>query len=92
MSKGEVILVFDARRRHGTPDCAAGTQGIGLLSENRKEEGLMLNRSVADNLTVTRFAPFTRFGFISGGRQRTLRQRMDGAPEHVARAGSRPGM
>ena len=44
--------------------------GVGLLSENRKEEGLMLNRSVADNLTATRFHPLSKFGFISRGRQR----------------------
>ena len=43
--------------------------GLGLLSENRKEEGLMLNRSVADNLTPTRLGPFTRFGLLSSRRQ-----------------------
>jgi ribose transport system ATP-binding protein len=50
-------------------------EGIGLLSENRKEEGLMLNRDVADNLTLTRFGPLTRFGFISGRRQREATRR-----------------
>jgi ribose transport system ATP-binding protein len=44
-------------------------QGIGLLSENRKEEGLLLNRSVADNLTLTRFGTVARLGFISRRRQ-----------------------
>jgi ribose transport system ATP-binding protein len=44
-------------------------QGLGLLSENRKEEGLMLNRSLADNLTATRFGPVTTFGFVSTRRQ-----------------------
>ena len=44
--------------------------GIGLLSENRKEEGLLLNRSVADNLTMTRYGALARWGFISQGRQR----------------------
>ena len=34
----------------------------------------MLNRSIADNLTVTRFAPFTRFGFIRSRRQRECAQ------------------
>lgn len=45
-------------------------QGLGLLSENRKEEGLMLNRSLGDNLTATRYAPFARWGFINAVRQR----------------------
>lgn len=44
-------------------------EGVGLLSENRKEEGLLLNRSIADNLTITRFAPVTSGGLISGRRQ-----------------------
>ncbi len=44
-------------------------QGIGLLSENRKEEGLMLNRSLADNLTVTRYGPVSRLGMIRRQRQ-----------------------
>ena len=43
--------------------------GLGLLSENRKEEGLMLNRSLADNLTATHLGPFARFGLISTRRQ-----------------------
>jgi len=43
--------------------------GLGLLSENRKEEGLMLNRSLADNLTATRLGPFARFGWLSTSHQ-----------------------
>jgi ribose transport system ATP-binding protein len=38
-------------------------QGIGLLSENRKEEGLALGLSIADNLTLSR--PVARLGVIS---------------------------
>jgi ribose transport system ATP-binding protein len=49
-------------------------QGIGLLSENRKEEGLLLNRSLADNLTLTRFGPLTRFGFINRRKQQQVAQ------------------
>jgi ribose transport system ATP-binding protein len=45
-------------------------QGVGFLSENRKEEGLMLGQSIADNLTLTKQETFSRFGFLSGRRQR----------------------
>jgi ribose transport system ATP-binding protein len=38
-------------------------QGLGLLSENRKEEGLALGLSIADNLTLSR--PIARLGVIS---------------------------
>ena len=50
-------------------------QGLGFLSENRKEEGLMLQRSVADNLTATRMESFGRFGWVSAARQRAATQR-----------------
>ncbi|HAV64375.1 MAG TPA: sugar ABC transporter [Verrucomicrobiales bacterium] len=43
--------------------------GIGMVSENRKEEGLMLEQSLADNLCLTRFRPFSLFGWISRRRQ-----------------------
>ncbi|MCI0677163.1 MAG: sugar ABC transporter ATP-binding protein [Phycisphaerales bacterium] len=63
------VLLFSWDRTHGTPSDRL-QQGVGLLSENRKEEGLMLDRSVADNLTSTRYAPFSRLGFVNGFRQR----------------------
>ncbi|HVR35854.1 MAG TPA: sugar ABC transporter ATP-binding protein [Methylomirabilota bacterium] len=65
------LLAFGRPSTHGTPSSRLA-QGIGLLSENRKEEGLMLNRSVADNLTATRYQPFVRCGFIHQRRQRRV--------------------
>jgi len=64
------IAVFQREQTKGTPTSRLAS-GIGLLSENRKEEGLMLNRSLADNLTATRFAPVSRWSFISNARQRS---------------------
>jgi ribose transport system ATP-binding protein len=63
------VLVFQHEMARGTP-ASRLAQGIGLLSENRKEEGLMLQQTLADNLTLTRFAPVSRFGLINGRRQR----------------------
>jgi ribose transport system ATP-binding protein len=40
-------------------------EGLGLLSEDRKLEGLALGRSVADNLTYSRLGPYTRFGWLN---------------------------
>lgn len=62
------VLVHQKDSTHGTP-ARRLAQGIGLLSENRKEEGLMLNRSLADNMTITRFGPMARLGFISQKQQ-----------------------
>jgi ribose transport system ATP-binding protein len=47
-------------------------EGIGLLSENRKEEGLMLNRTIADNLTLSRLRPCSSAGVVRAGRQQEL--------------------
>lgn len=53
-------------------------RGLGMVSENRKEEGLLLDRSIADNLTLTRFEPVSRHGFISQRKQSAAaRQWMD---------------
>jgi ribose transport system ATP-binding protein len=68
-----VVMVYGQERTHATPT-ARLSDGIGLLSENRKEEGLMLNRSVADNLTVTRFSPVATAGFVNSSRQRQATQ------------------
>jgi len=44
--------------------------GLGYLSEDRQGEGLALSRSIVDNLTLSRFEPFVRFGWLSLKRQR----------------------
>jgi ribose transport system ATP-binding protein len=68
IERGSVAL-FGVEKTHGSP-ASRLADGVGLLSENRKEEGLMLNRSLADNLTLTRFGPVSRLGFINQRRQR----------------------
>lgn len=47
-------------------------EGIGLLSENRKEEGLMLNRTIADNLTVSKLRPCSSVGLVRASKQREV--------------------
>jgi ribose transport system ATP-binding protein len=44
-------------------------RGLGLLSENRKEEGLLLDQSIADNCTLTRLGPHTIATLVSRRRQ-----------------------
>jgi ribose transport system ATP-binding protein len=65
---GGVVEVNGREFSHASPHQRL-QQGIGLLSENRKEEGLMLNRSLADNLALTRFGSVSRFGFVNWRRQ-----------------------
>jgi ribose transport system ATP-binding protein len=42
--------------------------GVGFLSENRKEEGLMLPLSIAENTTLTKFSTLARWGWLPAGR------------------------
>jgi ribose transport system ATP-binding protein len=49
-------------------------QGVGLLSEDRKQEGLALAQSIADNLTYSRLGPYSRLGWLSlARRERAVR-------------------
>jgi len=45
-------------------------QGVGMLSEDRKGEGLAVALSVADNLTLSTLDRLGRAGFVSARRQR----------------------
>jgi ribose transport system ATP-binding protein len=40
-------------------------QGVGLLSEDRKQEGLSLSQSIADNLTYSWLRPYCRLGWLN---------------------------
>jgi ribose transport system ATP-binding protein len=45
-------------------------QGVGLLSEDRKTEGLALIQSITDNMTYSRLKPYSRFGWLDLKRRR----------------------
>jgi ribose transport system ATP-binding protein len=45
-------------------------QGVGMLSENRKEEGVATSLCVAENVTLSDMKKFGRFGFLRPARQR----------------------
>jgi len=57
----------------GTPT-QRWNQGMGLLSENRKEEGLALSLSIADNATLSRLKGFGPLGLVLPGRQEQAAQ------------------
>src|ERR1700741_1815900 len=61
---------------------------LGFLSEDRKGEGLALERSVEDNLTLSRLAPYARAGWLALGRRRAaareLLQRLRCRPDDPA--------
>ncbi|MGE0605595.1 MAG: sugar ABC transporter ATP-binding protein [Pirellulales bacterium] len=45
--------------------------GLGLLSEDRKGEGLAQQRSIADNITLSRLRPYSRLGFLNLARRKS---------------------
>jgi ribose transport system ATP-binding protein len=51
-------------------------QGAGILSEDRKEEGLALSLTIADNVTLSRLTGFGPFGLVLPSRQDRGTQRL----------------
>jgi ribose transport system ATP-binding protein len=58
------IRVAAITDRGATPAKRLG-QGVGLLSEDRKSEGLATGLSVVDNMTLSHLTPFARFGWLN---------------------------
>jgi len=73
LGAGEVCVVGAPPRRM-TPR-RSWRQGLGFLSENRKEEGLMANQSVMDNLTLAKLPAFARGGWINRRGQRAAAEK-----------------
>ena len=67
--EGGQVLVMGRDSTDADP-CRRLRDGIGMVSENRKEEGLLLQRNIADNLTLTHLRPFSRWGLLSAAQQR----------------------
>jgi len=63
-----IVKIFSHEATRSTP-AKRLANGVGLLSEDRKEEGLLLGRSIADNLTLTRLGPVTHLGIVNGTAQ-----------------------
>ena len=76
--EGGVVEVLGVATRKATPSRRIG-QGMGFLSEDRQGEGLALPLSLADNLTLSHFGPYTRFGFLR------VKQQMRAAEDWIRR-------
>jgi ribose transport system ATP-binding protein len=89
--QGRVVVNTYQGRRPGSSPRRRIEQGLGLLSEDRKREGLTLLQSIADNLTYSRLAPYSRLGCLNLFRRRAavndwlqrLRVRCDGPNQAV---------
>ena len=56
--ESEVARSGDRATTWGTTPRRRIEQGMGMLSEDRKSEGLALIQSIADNLTYSRLRPY----------------------------------
>ncbi|MBX3437549.1 MAG: sugar ABC transporter ATP-binding protein [Planctomycetaceae bacterium] len=56
-------VIIDGRQAPATP-ASRIRAGLGLVSEDRKGEGLAQSRSITDNMTYSRLAPYTKSGFL----------------------------
>jgi ribose transport system ATP-binding protein len=51
-------------------------EGVGYLTEDRKGDGLTLNQSLSDNVTVTKFDTCSRWGWLDLGAQRRQAEKL----------------
>ncbi len=62
IEKGSLV-VRKMKTFRGNPWIRIG-QGMGMLSEDRQEEGLAPSLSLADNLTLSHFSPYKKLGLL----------------------------
>ena len=60
------VSVDGRRLRNGSVRSAVGA-GVGLAPEERKSQGLLLDQSVARNISLSSLGRFARFGFVDRG-------------------------
>ena len=72
---GTVSIGTPPQPVHIASPADAVKQGMALITEDRKSEGLMLTQSIASNLALNNFGAVSRLGWIDGGRERTLARR-----------------
>jgi ribose transport system ATP-binding protein len=83
------VSVDGQRLRRGSVT-AAVTAGVGLAPEERKSQALLLDQSVASNITVSSLGAFSRLGFVNRAAERKkaseLTRSLDVRPDGVTRA------
>jgi ribose transport system ATP-binding protein len=75
-ASGTITVNKNALRTRSSTPAMRLVEGVGYLSEDRKEDGLTLNQSLSDNVTVTRFDTCSRWGWLDLGAQRKQAERL----------------
>lgn len=73
--KSGQIRVAGTRDRSRANPRTRTSQGLGFLSEDRKEEGLALARSIEDNLTYPALGRYARLGWLNLSKRRSEARR-----------------
>jgi ribose transport system ATP-binding protein len=73
LSRGRVIVAGRDVTPQNTRHAIAA--GIGFLPEDRKRQGLVLTRSVRENIGLPNLARWSRFGFVSERKERETAER-----------------
>jgi ribose transport system ATP-binding protein len=83
------VTVDGKRLRNGSVRAAVGA-GVGLAPEERKSQGLLLDQSVARNISLSSLTRFARLGFVQRGDETAAAQELatslDVRPTGVGRA------
>lgn len=66
--RGGAVRIGGVRPQRGPKGRIAA--GAAVVSEDRKSEGLAQDLSINDNVTLSRLAPYSRFGALALGRRR----------------------
>jgi rhamnose transport system ATP-binding protein len=66
---GGAVSVNGTKLRSGSPS-AAMDAGIGLVPEDRRQQGLVMDMSIARNIALASLKALRRLGFISGAAER----------------------
>jgi ribose transport system ATP-binding protein len=72
---GGAVRVAGSTLRRNDPRASIAT-GLGFLTEDRKQQGLMLQRSVSENATLTTLDDVARLGVLDLRAERRLAQRL----------------
>ncbi|HEY3281005.1 MAG TPA: sugar ABC transporter ATP-binding protein [Armatimonadota bacterium] len=70
---GGEILLEGKKVRISSPQSAI-KQGLGLVTEDRKQLGLVLQMVVRENVTLANLSELSSFGFVNRGREKVVAQ------------------
>jgi ribose transport system ATP-binding protein len=89
-SNGMISVNREALRSGRTTPAMRLVEGVGYLSEDRKGDGLTLNQSLSDNVTVTKFETCSRWGWLDLAAQRRQAEKLVNALKIKTRSVQQP--